>query len=56
MAELDQILHWIESGVPATPAELQRAADALRDSAAENSERVAAARLRVAVRLEQIGL
>jgi hypothetical protein len=56
MAELDQILHWIESDAPATPAELQRAADALPHSAAENSERVAAARLRVAVKLEQLGL
>jgi hypothetical protein len=56
MAELDQILRWIESDAPATAAELQRAADALPHSAEEDGGRVAAARLRIAVRLERLGL
>ncbi|MGK5115019.1 MULTISPECIES: hypothetical protein [unclassified Geodermatophilus] len=56
MAELDQILRWIESDPPATPAELQRAADALAHRDAEDSARIAAARLRIAVKLERLGL
>jgi len=53
--ELDEVLRWLAGDEPKTVAELERAAAELARRPDASDLRTASARMRIAVKLEQLG-